>query len=101
MQRWQGRFLSHCGKVRRYDDEVARREADLSFGRVAIETRLSGAVASALAVICVEGEVKIHYIALELNGREGVRGHGDGERRKEVLCGGVDMKMVSNGGRGH
>lgn len=70
---------------------------DFSFGGVAVETGLGGAVASALAVICVDGEVKIHDFAFELDGREGVRGHGDRERMKEVLCGGVDMDIVYGG----
>jgi len=74
----------------------------LSFGGVAIETGLGGAVAPALTVIGIYGEVEIHNFAYVLNEREGVRGHGDRERKKEVLCGGwIWSKIVSNGGRGH
>lgn len=64
---------------------------------MAVEAGLGCAVASALAVICVDGEVEIHDFAFELDGREGVRGHGDRERVKEVLCGEVDMEMDYGG----
>lgn len=70
MQRWQGRFLSHCGKVSTRRDTQGK--TDLSFGGVAVETGLGGAVASTLAVICVYSEVKIHDFAFVLDGREGV-----------------------------
>ena len=99
MQRWQGRFLSHCGKVRTRRKEQGK--TNLAFGGVAIETGLGSAVAPALAVIGVNGEVEIHDFAFVLNGREGVRGYGDKERKKEVLCGGwIWSKVVSNGGTG-
>jgi len=67
---------------------------------VTVETGLGGAVASTLAMIGVYGEVEIHEFAFGLNEREGVRGHGYRERMKEVLCGGVDMEIDSNGRTG-
>ena len=99
MQRWQGRFLSHCGTVRTRRDEQWK--ANLAFGGVAVETRLGSAVASTFAVICVYCEVEIHDMVFGLEEGEEVRGHGDKERRKEVLCGGMDMEIDVNGGRGH
>jgi hypothetical protein len=65
---------------------------------VAVETGLGSAVAPALAVI-VYGEVEIHDFAFELDEREGVRGHGDRERKKEVLCGGWRWRWFHMGGR--
>lgn len=59
---------------------------------MAVETRLGGAVASAFAVICVDGEVKIHYVS-SLSGEVS-------ERRKEVLCGRGGYGDSLRGGRG-
>jgi hypothetical protein len=66
------------------DIKIKERETDLSFGRVAVEARLSGSVPSSLPMVGIEGELEIHYFALELQG--GLKG-GGGDHSDEVRNG--------------
>lgn len=51
-----------------------KRQTHLSFGCVAVETRLSGAVSPSLAMVRVEGELEVHHFAFKVQGGRFIAG---------------------------